>query len=254
MGRKPKYTEKAFRLAYKQVHSVKELATLLQMSAPSVRNNLHKYSLRTFDAPLKRREKFSYQIARAYKAGITLVQLALKFKCSPAGIRAHLLKFVYNPNKYRLYPKLPKPTTIQDIPRLHRLFNDLQKLPKRRAYANYRNSDTSLCYEVARSYVYDVTIPELAKKYNISIRKVSKYLSLFITDPDSYSLNKNTAVPKLPKPRKLGHLQIINLLILEPNLLHKPTRLLAYPGMTRKLVTDYYTKGKRTLEEYEKYA
>jgi len=254
MSRKPKYTEKAFRLAYKQVSTLQDLAALLKMTIPAVRNNLRKYELESFAPVRKKSQKTSYEIAQAYREGITLIQLALKFKRSPASIRLHLLKFVYSPDKYRLYPKLPKPTTIQDIPRLHRLYDDLQKLPKRRAYANYRNSDTSLCYEVARSYVYDVTIPELAKKYNISIRKVSKYLSLFITDPDSYSLNKNTAVPKLPKPRKLGHLQIINLLILEPDLLHKPTRLLAYPGMTRKLVTDYYTKGKRTLEEYEKYA
>jgi len=264
MARKPTYTEKEFKSAYRKAKSVKELASMLNLSIPAVNYNRQKYNL-SYGKPgrpiSKASKKFSFKLARSYTLDTTQLELAQRFDITTQTVRNHLSKFVYRPKEYRLYPKLPVPEKISDIPYLHRLAKDLKnpKISRKKAYQRYQSAHT-LTYEIAHRYMYDTSLRDLARHFHKLIPVIKKHLEKFVLYPQEYNLLKDKTIKyrgktysKLPPPRRIEHIKVINLLIADPEAIERPTKLLnpKLPGISRKLVTDYFTQGKRTLEEYE---
>jgi len=116
MGRKAIYTKKEFVTAYKKVKSVKELASVLNISIPTVFSYITRYNLLHIisEASLES-NSFAFKLVKVFTYNNTVKDLSIKFKLSQSNIRYHLNKFVLYPNKYSLSKKWSPPKKISHI-------------------------------------------------------------------------------------------------------------------------------------------
>ena len=116
------YTEAGYK-AYKKAKSVKELASLLNLSLPCVHNYIQRYKVKLYSQT--RISKLSLRIAETFIYDVTLLDLAKKFNITKTTIRYHLEKFILYPDKYQLTSDWPPPKKIFHI----KIINMLIKNP-----------------------------------------------------------------------------------------------------------------------------
>lgn len=124
------------------------------------------------------------------------------------------------------------------------LFNYL----KRYKLKPYKALVSSLPFTIAKAFVYDNTIRDLSKKFNLSPSVIRYHLEKFVLYPARFSLTSDWS-----SPNKVSHIKVINALMANPKAADNPRKILHLPGMTVKLVNDYwfYATG-LTLKDYKK--
>jgi len=136
MGRHKIYTRKQFLKAYRKAKNYEELASLLNISIPTAHNYVKQHFkvkpyLRKNKKKKKKKKKEkckynldSFEIARGYQYDVTIENLADHYKAPWSLIRTHLMKFIRQPQKYRLSKKHSPPKKLAHIKVINALIRD----------------------------------------------------------------------------------------------------------------------------------
>jgi len=99
----------------------------------------------------------------------------------------------------------------------------------------YKSPLNPLSFKIAKAFTHNNTVKDLAKRFKLSQSAIRYHLDKFVLCPDKYQLS-----PDWSPPEKVSHIRVINAFIANPKATDNPKIILRLPGMTQKLVENYW--------------